>query len=176
MKVHTAYQVAATLLIGEFIRTAAVPCVPQTRSLRVQDTSEAWELSQALACSDGHFNVTWIHRVALNQTISVTEGSSLSITGTGDAVIDGNFSNSLFSVIGIGSRLRLENLSLLHGNSTIGGAVSAFNGSSVTAVDTSFQDNMAKFAAGAVYVGYQSNFIIDGNSTFVNNTAGESGG
>lgn len=87
----------------------------------VSSTVQALDLSEALLCSGaGEFEVEWSGEVPIASTISVSNGTSLKVTGNGttslpQAVIDGGVEVQLFVVEEEGSSLEVENLSLQRG-------------------------------------------------------------
>ena len=131
--------------------------------------ADAQFLVDALKCTgSGEFNVTWHGSVPLKQTLNVTEGISLTVTGTdssrfskdgyGDtATIDGGSITSqtgIFHVSGA-STLTLDNLVLQGGKSTTvggGGGVEAHGHDhghpTVNAIDSSFIRNNGSIAGG----------------------------
>lgn len=133
----------------------------------VKSTADAQILMNALECTGGgEFNVTWHGIVAIAQTLNVTGGISLTVTGTGSskfpldgsvdtATIDGDsitLQTGIFHVSGP-STLTLQNLVLRAAQSTAGsggGAIKAHGYAdghpTVNVVDACFIENNGSFA------------------------------
>ena len=83
----------------------------------------------------------------MNQPLQVTDGTSLTIKGSGrSAAIDGGGLASLFVVNA--SALHLEGLSLTGGRGEVGGVVAARDKSSLTFVECEVGQNTASLAGG----------------------------
>ena len=117
-------------------------------SLTVASTDDATALASALQCSNGEFYVQWVGEVVVEETVHVTNGTLLNITGTAGALADGDFKTRLFAVDG-GSSLHLSDMTLIQGYASDGAAIYA-NGSSV-----SFS-GMSSFTQNTVF--YEDNF------------------
>ncbi|CAN0099250.1 unnamed protein product, partial [Ectocarpus sp. 12 AP-2014] len=128
-------------------------------------TGDALALATSLQCSNGDFAVEWVGEVFLEETIRITGGTSLNITGFGPgATADGGGNTQLFYVDG-GSRLHLSDMALTNGNASDGGAINASESSA------SFSANRG----GAIFVN-QSRVSFSGNISVFSNSAGLSGG
>lgn len=126
-------------------------CPVGVSARNVSTTAEALELSDALLCSGpGQFEVEWIGAVLLAETIVVSNGLSLKVSGRGEeAIIDGGGGVRLFEVL-IGSVLELDKVSLVRGGPghdgsslNYGGAVIVSGLSRLTATECFFKDNNA---------------------------------
>ena len=156
------------------LQNCSIDAVP----LIISSTEDASTLATSiLGCADGAFAVQWIGEVFIEETIHVTGGTSLDITGAGPgAIADGGSSTQLFYVDG-GSSLHLSDLTLAHGGGTPhGGAVHASLSSVSFDGNVWFISNSALLSGGAIYAGF-SNVSWDGDGTeFINNSAGILGG
>lgn len=84
--------------------------------MRVETTSYARALVEALNCSGGVFEVRWSCNVIINQTFFVHEGTLLNVTGVGSsALMDGKSTTGLFKVIN--ASLHLSKIALVNGSS-----------------------------------------------------------
>ena len=116
----------------------AAPCPAIKQEMVVATTSEAETLAEALRCDGpGVFTVNWNGDVLIPRTISVSNGSTLDVTGfssesTNGAVI-GDGTVPLFE-IDLGSNLLLTGLTFSGGN----GSLLVAGGSIVEMVDCSF--------------------------------------
>lgn len=127
-----------------------VTCPVGVTARNVSSTAEALELSDALNCSGrGQFEVDWSGNVLLPRTITISNGSSVKVTGLGpEAVIDGGGAVRLFEV-DEGSTLEINRVSLVGGRSAGeipgegGGAVQLLSLSRLAAVNCSFVGNTA---------------------------------
>lgn len=120
------------------------PCATGVTTLPVSSTAEALELSEALLCSGaGEFEVEWSGEVLVTSTISVSNSTSLKVTGSGStlplAVVDGGDEVQLF-VVDAESSLELSGLSIQRGLAGAG-AVEVMDLSLLTVVDCSFSYN-----------------------------------
>lgn len=122
-----------------------MPCQQETQAWTVASTSDATSLASLLNCSNGSFAVKWFGDALLSQTIAITQGTSLNITGMAStgAAAGGNHSTRLFAVDGASS-LHLTDM-VLAKDVELGGAIPALD---------------------------QSNISFGGNMTFASNTAG----
>jgi hypothetical protein len=94
----------------------------------------------------------------------------VTIDGNG-AIISGVNNVRVFSVEE-GAKLHLKNVIIRHGKAEIGGGI--YNQGRVWLENTTFYENTASFAGGAIYSSFSMLFID--RSTFEGNTAGEYGG
>lgn len=113
----------------------------------VSSSSGASDLADYLSNSSHpvKLDVEWRQHVTIVETIPVSAESTLTIRGSGDAVIDGGGSVRLFTVSD-GATLRLTGLLLRGGAANEdggenGGAVLVDGGSLVTATNCSFSEN-----------------------------------
>lgn len=106
------------------IFTQALPLCGGETSFTVASTDDAAALATALRCSNGDFAVAWVGEVVIEETIYVTNGTSLSVTGTEGALADGDFKTRLFTVDG-GASLHLRDMTLIQGSARDGGAIYA---------------------------------------------------
>ncbi|CAN0297189.1 unnamed protein product, partial [Scytosiphon promiscuus] len=151
-------------------------CIVDATVSEVGSTEEATALTALLECSNGDFDVQWFDEVVIAETIRVTEGTSLNITGAGPgATVDGSGIVQLFVVEG--GSLHLSDIALVNGYSSFyGGAIYA--GSSIISFsgNTSFDSNSAVGDGGAIFA-YSSTVSWDGDATtFSNNYSNSSGG
>lgn len=124
--------------------------VEQKKKWKVDTTSEARALTEALNCSGGVFEVTWNGTVVVEKPILVAGGTVLNVTGVGSrAVVDGRGVTGLFRIFD--AFLYASNLDFVNGNSTSGGAIAAL-GSNVPLSRTSFVGNIATSYGGAVFL------------------------
>lgn len=180
------------------VAQCALPDVSGSSPVVVEDTAGAARLAQAVNCSGGSFDVTWIGSVTLEETIHVGEGTTVNVTGSpdGTSVVDGASQTSQFNLAG-GGVLHLSDLTLVGGRAEAGsggGALLAtdaavtltrcafvdnaaeFGGamvvarSELVARDVTFVRNGAQFAGGAVYDSTGSRITLD-NCTFLENTS-----
>lgn len=170
------------------------PCPTTPQYFVVNDTQGATTLANMASCSGGgEFNVRWQGSVDVEETITVTNGSILTIAGFGadEAIADGSGATRLFAVSG--AFLNITDLQLKNGNSDDGGssssyfsaassswlhkgggAISATEYSTVTLRRTSFKYNNGN-PGGALYA-VDSNVTLSEESSFVENTSGGYGG
>ncbi|CAN0250034.1 unnamed protein product [Scytosiphon promiscuus] len=143
----------------------------------VSSTEDASTLATSLGCSIGDVDVQWVGEVFVVETIHVTDGTSLSITGAGSsaAIADGRNSTQLF-VVDRSSRLHLSDMTLAHGNASFGGAINALEASVSFSGNVSFISNSAGVGGGAIFAN-RSRIFWDGDGTqFIFNVAGDDGG
>lgn len=125
----------------------AVECAEDVINIDVSTSADAYELAEALACvGSTHVTVDWHGRVELARTVAVGDGSSLNITGSETAVIDGGGAIQLLTV-SEGATLNLRTISLENGQADRGGSVFA-KGSSITVVGSRFSGNKGTFGGG----------------------------
>ena len=76
------------------------PCSSFVLSIDVATTDEARNLARTLNCSGrGTFDVLWEGTVIVNETIALTDGSVVTVTGVGSgAIADGGGITQLFTV------------------------------------------------------------------------------
>lgn len=151
-------------------------CSLDASTFIVDTTDQATLLATALGFSDGGLSVCWVGEVIVADTIRVTDGKSLNITGAGPgAVADGQNVTQLFYVDG-GSRLHLSGMALAHGSAAYGGAIFASRSDVSFSGNTSFVSNSASNGGGAIFA-EASTVSWDGDGTkFSSNSAVESGG
>ena len=119
----------------------AAPCPIIEQQMVVATTSDAETLAEALQCDGpGVFTVSWNGSVVLSQTISVSNGTTLDVTGsssesTNGAVI-GDGTVPLFEV-DLGSTVSLTGLTFSGGD----GALLVAGESIVEMADCSFMSN-----------------------------------
>eukprot|EP00903_Cladosiphon_okamuranus_P011974 g11246.t1 len=161
------------LLLFAGRRAAAVPCASSTLVAPsvVEDTAGASRLAEAVDCSGGAFEVSWVGSVAVEQTILVPDGTVLSIVGLpdGSSVVDGAGEVQLFQVHR--GALRLSGLSLVNGTNGVGGSIIAIN-SVVNASECEFSDNTAS-EGGAMYA--LGSFVNARDCKFTRNIASNGG-
>lgn len=146
------------------------------RRWEVNDATGAAELATAVNCTGGEFEVAWTGEVSLANTISVTGGTILNITGVlslGAAIVNGNGDVQLFHVVG--GSLHITDLQLINGNAIDGGAVFV-EGGVVTFTRTSFDSNSASHRGGALFVDHDADVSWSGDTNFDANTANRAGG
>lgn len=134
------------------------PCPSTATSLDVTTTEEATNLATALNCSgSGEFDVLWVGTVIVEDTIAITGGSVVTITGAGsDAVADGNGTTRLFSVRN--ATLVLADFGLANGYGDDG------------------DEDLTGRDGGAIWVGGADSVVsCSGTTTFYNNVGGDGG-
>ncbi|CAN0378106.1 unnamed protein product [Ascophyllum nodosum] len=106
----------------------------------------------------GHVNVT--------RTIHVLDGAFLNITGASGAVMDGGGKVQVLLVSN--GQLYLQNLEIINGHGSEGGAIFAGPGSELFVDGASFSSNIAQNMGGAVYIELSNvtlvSNVFDGNS------------
>jgi len=148
--------------------------VNMTQSWFVNDTASATTLAEAVNCSGGMFHVMWEGSILIDQTIYITEGTTVFVTGEGSgAEVNGGGRLRLFTVDG--GVLHVDRLILREGSATYGGAIAATR-SSVFLNSTTCSDNFAESYGGAVYAGKSSNVVCEGEMAFSDNYGGRAGG
>lgn len=161
-------------------------CPTAAQSFNVTSTAKAAELATALNCSGGgSFDVLWEGSVFVQETLALTDGIEVTITGVGlDATADGNGATQLFTVVN--STLNLADIALQNGDgfsgdntlsSNNGGAIWASGPNSVVSCSgtTSFISNSAS-NGGAVSVEDGAGASWSGNTSFSENNATFRGG
>ena len=139
----------------------------------INDPVQFQEFSQAIKCI-GEFDVELNGSFLVDKTIQVSDGTVLNVTGAGtngNTFIDGGKSVQIFSVVN--SELNLKDITLINGNGTDGGAISA-KSSKLSLVSTRFVSNNGH-NGGAMYISKKSTVYCSGSS-FTNNTASYGGG
>lgn len=143
------------------------------RNWVVGNTSDVQALSEALNCSGGYFQVTWVGHVVISETIYVVNGSTLNITGSGDvATFAGGSKTKLFTVVN--AFLYFNDIDVTEGNATSGGAIGA-SASTLTFRNVNFIANTASAYGGALFLSGGSNVTFDGPSEFIDNSASYGG-
>ncbi|CAM9504807.1 unnamed protein product, partial [Ascophyllum nodosum] len=68
-----------------------LPCLPEKRKWKVENSSQAHALAEALNCSGGAFEVEWVGYIGVTEPFIVLDGTVLELTGIGStrAFIDG---------------------------------------------------------------------------------------
>ena len=139
----------------------------------INDPVQFQAFSQAIKCI-GEFDVELNGNFLVDKTIQVSDGTILNVTGAGtngNTFIDGGKSVQIFSVVN--SELNLKDITLMNGNGTDGGAISA-KSSKLSLVNTRFVSNNGQ-NGGAMYISNKSTVYCSGSS-FTNNTASYGGG
>lgn len=140
----------------------------------VDDTESARVLAEAVGCSGGTFEAIWRGHVVLNQTIFVSSGTVLSVTGVDSAAaIDGRGSFRLFAIVN--ATLSVSNVAMENGFASFGGAV-ALIGSNLYLNETHLTGNIAEHEGGAIYMANGSSCSWAGSVSFTGNGAGSHGG
>ena len=174
------FRVVCTGLLAAFARAQDLQnCTVDSIPVSVGSTEDAAALATSIrGCSDGDFAVEWVGEVFVGETLYVTGGTSLNITGAGPgAIADGGGETQLFYV-DEGSRLHLSDMTLSNGNATeYGGAVYA-NQSSVVSFsgNMSFVSNFAGDDGGAIYAFDSTVSWVGDGTLFSDNSAGSTGG
>ena len=118
----------------------AAPCPAIEQQMVVATTSEAETLAEALQCDGpGVFTVNWNRDVLISRTISVSNGSTLDVTGSSESTNGAVISNGtvrLFEV-DLGSNVSMTGLTLSGGD----GALLVAGESIVEVVDCVFMFN-----------------------------------
>eukprot|EP00903_Cladosiphon_okamuranus_P015420 g14243.t1 len=166
--------------------SAAVPCASSTLVAPsvVKDTAGALALAEAVDCSDGTFEVSWVGTVAVEQTILVPDGTFLSIIGLPDG-------SSTVESVGAGagayvtdSTVCLEGPSVFTNNSAggPGGGMYLAAAYELRIENARFSSNSAQTNGGALALVSVGTAGVDGeyaqilNSSFGENEAGNTGG
>jgi predicted outer membrane repeat protein len=135
--------------------------------ISVSNKKDADKLVAAAACAGADITAIW-HGLVQPPAIVVGNGTSLTITGSGTAVIDGANATRLFNVQG--GTLILKDLTLSNGNATGFGAAVNGTAADIHAVNITFKHNTAGGAGGAISCVQNCNLLLD-NCTFNSNTA-----
>lgn len=156
-----------------------MPTVPSRCALDVQsqwvveDTEEAFALANAVSnCSGGDFEVDWRGHVLVNTTLWVVDGTSLTITGGNDAVVDGGGLTRPFVVVN--ASLQLGGLAVVDGTALFGGGIFA-GGSKLTLNGTRLSNCTAELG-GAAYIDSESVVSFTGENEVSYNSAYFGGG
>ncbi|MFD7320187.1 hypothetical protein ACFV9D_03710 [Streptomyces sp. NPDC059875] len=107
---------------------------------------------------------------------------NLTLTGLGNAVLDGNFAGSTVVVNGT-AQVRLDSLTVINGTGTVvngqvfgGGILNNGGGSTVTVANSTVRNNAAQFGGGIAHLAVGGGSVRVERSTVRDNTAGASGG
>ena len=140
-----ALQLLLLLLLLPLPLLRSSPCPSTVEEMAVTTTTDAKTLAEALLC-DGpaRFTVSWHGDVMLNQTLSVSNGSTLNVAGSSEntedadtgAVVTSDGTLLLFEVDD-GSTVSLTGLTLYGGN----GALRVTADSFVEVIDCTFKNN-----------------------------------
>ena len=133
----------------------------------VNDTASAASLANATSCSGGNFDVKWMGHVNITKTIYVLDGASLRITGASKAVADGGGKVQVLLVSN--GHLYLNNLEIVNGSSSDGGAIFVDSGSDLFVEGVSFTYNTAQNMGGAIYI--ESSIVTLVSTAFDGNSA-----
>lgn len=140
----------------------------------VKDTASATFLAKAVNCSGGTFDVKWHGSILIDRTISIPEGTTVTVTGEGSgAEVKGGGKERLFTVQN--AALHINGLVLIGGNATYGGAIAATH-SNISFNHTSFIANIASSYGGAVYLARGSAVTWNGQTEFTDNHCRLGGG
>lgn len=143
---HVCSSTFAWLLLGAPVQ-AADYCTSEVVQVIVSAPDDADVLAESLMCAgSARVTVNWHGRVQLNRTVTIGNGSSLVITGSEEAVIDGYGAIPLLTVYD-GATLELRNISLENGQADRGGALFA-NGSSIAIDNCNFSANNGTYGGG----------------------------
>ncbi|CAM9780374.1 unnamed protein product [Ascophyllum nodosum] len=139
------------------------------RTWAVGNETQARALAEAVQCAGGVFNVTWQGNVIVNETISIFDGTILSVVGVDqDSIINGDGQSRLFAVVN--AHLQLCNITVTNGSSNFGGAIAASR-STLTFDRVNFTSNIASSGGGSMFLSSGSTVSFDGESSFSNNIA-----
>eukprot|EP00903_Cladosiphon_okamuranus_P018352 g16884.t1 len=172
MQMARMLQMACICLLTIFARAQELQdCSVVDNPFTVGSTEDASTLAASLRCSTGDFDVQWVGEVFVAETIHVTSGTSLTITGSGrDAIVDGRAATQLF-VVDRGSSLHFSDMTFAHGNASFGGAINALEASVSFSGNASFISNAASVDGGAIFAN-RSTIFWDGDRTrFILNSA-----
>ena len=121
---------------------AGSPCSTRVETMVVRNPSDAEKLTEALLCDGrGTFFVDWHGGLFLSRTVSVSNGSTLNVTGLSKdagAFMNADGTGRLFEV-DLASTLSLQDMTFTGGN----GALSVSGGSYVEVIDCSWNNNIA---------------------------------
>ncbi|CBJ29835.1 probable extracellular nuclease [Ectocarpus siliculosus] len=171
-------------LVAVATAQATLPCSLDTSLWTVASSEDAVTLATLLRCSDGDFAVQWVGEVIVTETIRVTNGTSLNITGDGSgATANGDHTTQLFVVEG-GSSMHCTDMTFANGNASSGGAMFVGESSVRFSGATAFTGNVATDDTtddgghgGAIFAAY-STLVFDGSgdATLTTNSASRDGG
>ena len=154
-------------------RVASLPCSPGLVSLVVEDSAGASVLANATNCTGGEFDVEWMGYVEFPETIYVSAGTVLNITGAdAGAVADGKNAIQFLNVAA--GTVHLSGMRIERCVADYGGAVFA-NASSLTFNATEFVGNTATEEGGALYVDASNVSWSWGAALSANTASGEDG-
>lgn len=126
---------------------AQATCESSNTVQTISTTQAATKLGQdILLCPGGSFTAEWQGSVSIAQPLELANGTSLVITGSSTATIDGQGEVPLFVVNG--STLLVEGVVLSEGNGVTGGVVAAREGAKVTFLDCIIHGNYASSKGG----------------------------
>lgn len=169
------FRVSILLLLASNVsRSWSVPCSPVAQTLSVSTTADALFLAEAINCTGGIFDVEWVGRVTLSETIRVFGKTTLAING-GDpssAVIDGAGRTQLLKLQN--SSLTMSGIALTRGSAPYGGAIEA-NEALLSISNCTLTDNDAIMSGGSVALYNGARLNVTGDSTLANNSAGSGG-
>ena len=151
-----------------------ISCPPETqREWIVENITQARALAESIRCYGGSFEVTWKGRVAIDKTISIFDGASVSVTSNEvNATIAGDGQICLFKVVN--ASLHVRDITLSHGYNNYGGAIAASD-SRLSFHGVSFSNNIASNGGGAVLLSRGTVVSFDGETSFFNNTSLDGG-
>ncbi|CAM9831329.1 unnamed protein product, partial [Ectocarpus fasciculatus] len=125
-----------------------------SREWLVEDTADAIELANAIDCTGGMFDVEWRGSVIVPQTLWISEGTTVNITGVdttaSPAVVDGNGESRIFGVIN--ASLNLHGMTLSNGHGVVGGAIFSALGTVTLSGGSALVNNSADEHGGAMFV------------------------
>lgn len=143
----------------------------------VEDTAGATALAKAINCTGGAFDVEWRGHVAVTQTIWVSGGTTLNVTGVcvgaSPAVADGGGEIRIFGVAN--ASLHLGGMVLSNGHAIVGGAVFIALGTATFEGQMSFVNNSADEHGGAFFLD-EGEVSWGGDMTFADNSCSWDGG
>ena len=135
-----ALQLLLLLMLLPLPQIRSTPCPSTVEEIIVANTSDAKTLAKALLC-DGpaNFTVSWHGNIMISYTVSVSNGSTLNVTGSGiteDAVVTSDGTFLLFEV-DRGSTVSLTDLTLSGGD----GGLRVTGDSFAEVIDCTFTNN-----------------------------------
>ncbi|CAN0394971.1 unnamed protein product, partial [Ascophyllum nodosum] len=166
-----ALQLLLLLMLLPLPQIRSTPCPSTVEEIVVANTSDAKTLAKALLC-DGpaNFTVSWHGNIMIYHTVSVSNGSTLNVTGSGiteDAVVTSDGTFLLFEV-DRGSTVSLTDLTLSGGD----GGLRVTGDSFVEVIDCTFtNNNITSFDQGGAIFVNSSSMVLKGETVFANNTA-----
>ncbi|CAM9127983.1 unnamed protein product [Choristocarpus tenellus] len=155
------------------------PCNSTGKAIaEIRSLYDVEQLAVNISCSMGTFSAVWYGELSLSTTLTVAEGTSLSIRGADTlASIDGGATLPLFDVNS--GTLSLQGLILRRGNATDvaaeyvqGGAIRIVDGT-LDVTGCTFESNEANESGGAIYANHSE--VIVENSIFEECRVGKSG-